>query len=218
MIQRLSSLYSTTWRAIVILLTIEIAIVSLLKYFTMMVEPPSPVVANAFAAPFLPIHVIFSVVALVVAPLQFVRAVRVRWPQAHRVIGRIYIAGCAVGAPTGLFLALGTTAGPLAAGGFAIPAMLWPIFCWLGWRAAVARRITSHRKWMTRGYAMCANAITLRVMLPIAGLLGFDFFTAYPVIAWLSWMTSMAVAEWIVRGGRGSPGHGWTDPAPAHAT
>ena len=53
-------------------------------------------------------------------------------------------------------------------------------------------------------YAITSNAITLRLMLPLAGALGFDFMPAYTVIAWLSWMTNLALFEIYLRRTRGS--------------
>ena len=196
---RLASIYPSAWRAIILLLTLEIAIVSILRYFTRLAEPPAPVVANAFATPFLAIHVAASVIALVLAPLQFMSAIRLRWPGAHRATGRIYLGACALGAPSGLILSFGTTSGPVAASGFAMSAVLWPAFTWLGWRAATDRRIPAHRDWMLRSYAVVANAITLRVLLPISMWAGIDFFTGYPVIAWLGLALNLTLAEWTIR-------------------
>jgi hypothetical protein len=204
MIPKPAALYSSAWRALVLLFTLEIALVSAMRYFTGSEAPPPPIVANAFARPFLLLHVIAGVTALLVAPPQFVRAVRTRWPAVHRVTGRLYLVACAVGAPTGLMLALGTTAGPIAAAGFAIPALLWPLFTCLGWRAALDRRFAAHRDWMLRSYAITANAITLRLMLPASALLGFDFYPAYRLISWLSWMTTLALFEYAIRRGRGA--------------
>src|SRR4051812_25251027 len=124
MIRRLAPIYSTGWRAVVVLLTLEIAYVSAHRYFTGGEPPPPPIIANAFAKPFLIVHVVGGVTALLLAPLQFVRAVRTRWPAFHRAIGRICVLACVFGAPAGLVLALGTTAGPVASIGFAIPAVL----------------------------------------------------------------------------------------------
>jgi hypothetical protein len=45
-----SQIYSAAWRAAVALLSIEIAIVSVLRYFTSIEPPPPPILANAFAA------------------------------------------------------------------------------------------------------------------------------------------------------------------------
>lgn len=202
MIRRLAPVPAFAGRVLVVLLTVEIAAVSALRYFTGSETPPPPILANVFARPFLIVHVAGGVTALLVAPLQFVRVIRARWPALHRATGRVYLAACAVGAPAGFMLALGTTAGPVASVGFAIPAALWALFTWLGWRAAVERRFDDHREWMLRSYAITSTAITLRLMLPAAGLLGFKFFPAYRVIAWLSWMTNLVLFEWWIRRGR----------------
>jgi uncharacterized membrane protein len=195
----MAPIYATAWRAAIALLTIEIAIVSALRYFTGSEPPPPPILANLYADPFLILHVAAGVTALLVGPLQFLPRVRARWPRVHRATGRIYVLACAIGAPAGLMLAIGTTAGPVAAAGFAIPALLWPVFTWLGLRAAVERRLADHREWMIRSYAITATAITLRLMLPASALLGFEFLPAYQVISWLGWTTNLALAEYWIR-------------------
>ena len=197
-------IYSTAWRAVVVLLTVEIAIVSALRYFTGSEPPPPPIVANAFANPFLVLHVAGGVTALLVAPLQFVRRVRTCWPAFHRATGRIYILACVIGAPAGFMLALGTTAGPVASIGFAIPAVLWALFTWLAFRAAVEGRFGDHREWMLRSYALTATAITLRLMLPASAFLGFEFLAGYRVISWLAWTTNLALFEYYIRRNRDS--------------
>jgi uncharacterized membrane protein len=202
MIQR--QIYSTAWRAAVLLLTIEIAIVSALRYFTSIEPPPPPILANAYAQPFLILHVTGGVTALLAGPFQFVPRVRKLLPALHRATGRIYVLACAIGAPAGFMLALGTTAGPIAALGFAIPAVLWPIFTWLGYRAAVERRIEAHREWMLRSYALTATAITLRLMIPASAFLELEFVAAYRVISWLGWTTNLLLFEYYIRRNRGS--------------
>ncbi len=200
--RRLAPSLSIAWRGVVVLFTIEIAVVSSMRYFTHSQTPPSVITDNAFANPFLILHVAAGVIALLLGPLQFVQRIRTRLPAVHRATGRIYAAACAVGAPAGFMLALGTTAGPIAGVGFAIPAVLWPIFTYLGVRAAMERRFAEHREWMARSYAVAATAITLRLMLPAAGLLGIPFFPAYRVISWLAWMTNLALVELYLRRNR----------------
>ena len=199
-----SPIYSTAWRAVFVLLAVYIAIVSVLRYFTSLEAPPPPIAANAFAHPFMALHVAGSVIALLVGPLQFVRRIRARWPAFHRATGRIYILACAVGAPSGFVLALGTTSGPIAGGGFAMLAVLSAAFTWLGYRAAVDRRFGDHREWMLRSYALTAAAITLRLMIPAAFVLELEFVPAYRVIAWLSWTTNLALIEYHIRRSRGA--------------
>lgn len=194
-----SPIYSVAWRAVVVLLSVEIAIVSALRYFTGLEPPPPPIAANAFAQPFLAVHVAGGIVALLAGPLQFVRRIRTGRPALHRAAGRTYVLACAVAAPAGLVLALGTTAGPVAGTAFALQALLWPAFTWLGYRAAVERRFDDHREWMLRSYALTAAAITLRLMLPASMLAGLEFAAVYPAIAWLAWTVNLAAVEVHIR-------------------
>lgn len=196
---KLAPIYSAAWRAAVVLLTVQVAIDATLRYLARTQPAPEPILANAFATPFLVLHVIGAMTALLVGPLQFVGAIRSRWPAFHRMTGRIYILGCAIGAPTGLVLALGTSAGPVAAIGFTIPAILWPAFTWLGLRAAIEGRLVDHREWMLRSYALIASGLTLRLMLPAALMSGYDFYPAYRVISWLTWTTNLALCEYVIR-------------------
>jgi len=195
MIRRLAPLSASVWRALVVLLTLEIAYVTALRYFTGSEPPPPPIVENAFANPFLILHVAGGVTVLVVMPLQFVARIRTHLPALHRALGGLCLLACLIGAPAGFMLALGTTAGPVAMVGFAIPAWLWAAFTWLGWRAAANRRFGEHREWMLRAYAIVSTAITLRLMLPASGLLGLEFYPAYRVISWLSWITNLVLFE-----------------------
>jgi uncharacterized membrane protein len=181
-------------------LTVEVAAVSLLRYFTSLQTPPDVILENRFAHPFLWFHVAGGVTALIVAPLQFVRRIRDRFPAFHRALGRTYAIACLTAAPAGIMLAIGTLAGPVAGTGFAISAVLWLLFTFLGVRAAIQHRFDDHRAWMIRSYAITSTAITLRLMLPFSALvLKLPFVPAYTVIAWASWLTNLAIAEIYLR-------------------
>jgi uncharacterized membrane protein len=204
MIRKLIPICSAAWRVVVVLLILEIAYVSALRYVAGTETPPAPITANAFAQPFLVIHVVAAMIALLVGPLQFVRRLRTRRPAVHRAAGKLYVAAIAIGSPAGFVLALGTSAGPLAASGFAMVAVLSIIFTWRGWRAAMRRRFAEHRDWMLRSWAITAAAITLRLLLPASAMLGLRFYAAYPVIAWLPWLINLALVEYLIRRGRDS--------------
>ena len=200
----IARIWTIVWKVALVLLTLQVAAVSALRYFTGSEAAPEFILGNAWANAFLVIHVAAGVVALLIGPLQFVRRIRAQFPAFHRAIGRTYVGACAIGAPSGFMLALGTNAGPIAGTGFAVAALLWPIFTYLGVRAAIEGQFVTHREWMIRSYAITANAITLRLMLPLAGVMGFDFFAAYGVIAWLGWITNLVLAEIHLRRTRGS--------------
>lgn len=204
MTRTLPRIYWAAWWGAIMLLTVQISVVSTLRYITGSQPAPEPIMANAFATPFLVLHVIGATVAFLAGPLQFMPAIRKRWPAFHRGTGRVYVLGCAIGAPTGFILAMGTSAGPAAGVPFAVSAMLWSLFTWLGLRAILAGRVVEHREWMLRGYAVLAGAITLRLMLPAALMSGYEFYPAYRVISWLNWSVNLALVEYWIRRNRAS--------------
>ena len=201
----LPTIYSAAWRAAIVLFTLQISFNSTLRYITHSQEVPEPILANSYATPFLVLHVVGAMVSFLVGPLQFVRLIRERWPAFHRMTGRVYVLGCVIGAPTGFVLALGTSAGPISGAGFALAALLWPLFTWLGLRAVFERRYDDHRDWMLRSYAVLAGAITLRLMLPAALMAGYEFYPAYRIISWLTWGTNLALCEYAIRRRRAAP-------------
>ncbi len=104
---------------------------------------------------------------------------RLVWSAAHR----------------GLMLAAGCIAGPIAQAGFGLLAVCWLVANMQAWRLALAGRFAEHRQWMVRSFAMTFAAVTLRIYLPVAPALGFDFMPAYVAISWLAWVPNLVVAE-----------------------
>lgn len=166
------------------------------------VGPVSPeILGNVFARPWLAVHVAAAATALLIGALQFLPALR--RSGAHRWLGRIYAVGCIVGGLSGLRLAFGTTAGVFAGVGFGLLALCWLFATTQAWRYARERRFAEHRRWMIRSFAMTFAAVTLRLYLPIAPLLGYDFMDGYRITAWAGWVGNLIVVELWMR--RSSP-------------
>jgi hypothetical protein len=185
--------------AALILLAFYISNTSIQRYLIGSEAGPPPIVANAFANPWLAIHVAGAVLALVAGPFQFLGAIRTRWPAIHRATGYTYMAASAVGVPAGLILSFGATAGVVAGSGFAALGVLTFYFTAQGLRTALARRFDEHREWMLRSYAMTAAAITLRLMIPASFVLELDFTQSYRAIAWACWLINLAGVEYYIR-------------------
>lgn len=186
------------WRALVAVLSIAIALVSY-RYLTASPTRGPGVLANAFAEPYLVIHVAGAATALLVSPFQFLARFRNRKSGLHRLVGRVYVTGCLTGGAAGVPLALGSTAGPVAAAGFGTLALFWLFTTALGWRRAVERRFVEHHAWMLRSWALTMAAVTLRLYLPIPPLLGIDFADGYRAISWLAWVPNLAAVEFYLR-------------------
>lgn len=157
------------------------------------------ILGNLFARPWLAVHVAGAATALLLGAFQFLPAVRRRKP-LHRWMGRVYATGCVVGGLAGLRLAFGTTAGTFAGIGFGLLAVSWIYATTQAWRFARERRFDEHRRWMIRSFAMTFAAVTLRLYLPIAPMLGYDFMDGYRLTAWLAWIPNLIVVElWMRR-------------------
>lgn len=180
---------------------LSVAVAGYAYYFAPQVQKLGPqVVANLFARPWLTLHVAAAGTALLVGVFQLLPAVRAR-RSVHRVLGRIYAAACVLGGAAGFMLALGTTAGPVAAWGFGVLAPLWIFTTVQGVRAARARRPDLHRRWMIRSFALTFAAVTLRIYLPLGMIAGLDFKQIYVLTAWISWAPNLLLAELYLRGG-----------------
>ncbi|AZM49861.1 hypothetical protein DMB38_32400 [Streptomyces sp. WAC 06738] len=156
-------------------------------------------------------HVLTAFVALVLGPLQFVPAIRTR-RRVHRALGRTYLlAGVLPAALTGIPAAL-LSGRVLTQVGLTIPAVGWLVTGWLAYRAARGGDFESHRRWMTRNYALTFLAVTARAVVPLLLIAGAPFrdteaggpaadtvTDVIPVGQVLGWIVNLAVAELLIR-------------------
>lgn len=127
------------------------------------------------------IHLAFAVILLVCGPLQFVRAIRTRFPVVHRWSGRVYLVTVSVAAVAGAYMILtrGTVGDSSVHLGFFLDALLVIFFMAMAWKCALARDFNAHRIWVLRLF-MVANAVwffRVGFMFWIAvnqGAVGFD--------------------------------------------
>jgi prepilin-type N-terminal cleavage/methylation domain-containing protein len=142
-------------------------------------------------------HVFASALALVVGPFQFFSYPKRGYLLLHRWLGRLYLAvGVLLGGLSGLYMSQFAYGGAFSKVGFGMLSFLW---LYTGWRAFTAiwqRNIDEHRRWMIRNFALTFAAVTLRIYLPAFMALDFDFDTAYPLVAWISWVPNLVYVEW----------------------
>lgn len=165
------------------------------------VGPLAPnVMANAFARGWLVIHVAAASTAMLLVAPQLLPKLRLKAPGLHRWSGRVYAVACLIGAVSGIALAIGSTAGPIATAGFGLLAIAWLATTAMGWRTAMQRRFAEHRRWMIRSFTLTLAAMSLRFQLPMIPLLELDFLPAYRAISFLCWVPNVILAEiWIRR-------------------
>lgn len=170
---------------------------------------PGEVAANRFPTPLgLRIHIVSAGLALLTGPLQFARALRTRFPQVHRWLGRTYVLACAVGGVSGTAIALFSANGLIAGAGFFALGVCWLLATVIGFQAIRSGDVIRHQRWMIRSFALTYAAVMLRVYVPLATGIGVAFAPAYTVIAWLCWLPNLLVAQLVIarRGLRSSRG------------
>ena len=143
-------------------------------------------------------HAAFAGIALLVGPFQFLDTFRRRWPTLHGRLGWLYIGTVALGAAFALPLTLHAGFGPISGAGFLTLDIVWLLTTAIALRWAIKLRFDLHRRWMLRSYALAAAAISLRIMLPISAVMGLSPAPSYRAIAWLCWLTNLALVEtWL---------------------
>jgi len=117
-------------------------------------------------------HGVAGACALLLAPLQFSDRLRRRYTKLHRVTGRVYVVGVLILAPLGAYLqhyeeSLGLPRSfTLAA---VVDAVLLYVTTGIAFMFAVKRKISLHRQWMTRSYAVALVFFEVRLILGVTG-------------------------------------------------
>jgi uncharacterized membrane protein len=145
-------------------------------------------------------HIFGASIATILGPFQFLPGQRRRFIGVHRWMGRLYLAGVAVGAVFGFYMAWLAYGGIISSLGFATLAVLWLYTATMALKEIRAGHIQTHRQWMIRNYALTFAAVTLRIWLPLLSeVVGLEFVDAYRTVAWLCWIPNLLVANRIIQ-------------------
>lgn len=143
------------------------------------------------------VHVVCSAVALAVGPLQFFPALRAR-RRLHRALGYTYALAVLGGGVSGFATAFIAFGGLVSSVGFGLLALVWLGATAAAVRAAGRKDFASHERWAVRSFGLTFSAVTLRVYLGIFSSMGVPFEQFYPLLAWLCWVPSLLVIEWVL--------------------
>lgn len=108
------------------------------------------------------LHGIGGLVALMVGALQFSERLRRERPGFHRMLGKVYLAACAVGGPAAFYMQIRNST-PIFLPAALCHSIIWMLASAMAYWSIRRRKIATHRAWMMRSYAMCLIFITVRV-------------------------------------------------------
>ncbi|WP_248926073.1 DUF2306 domain-containing protein [Paenibacillus hamazuiensis] len=168
------------------------------------------ITSSAVQYPLLVAHIAFAFVALVSGLLQFIDRIRVRNPETHRNVGKVYVYSVFV---SGL-LAIGTIfyiENYTKAIAFLVLALAWLFTGWKGYVAARKRNFEEHRRWMIRSFGMTLVAVSARLLVPVLMLLYYVLHGfALPggreamvneilnVNMWVGLVLDLMIVEWVM--------------------
>jgi uncharacterized membrane protein len=163
-------------------LFILMALFVLLTRERSLLDPASFLRLRYAPVPFLMLaHGIPAALALVLGVFQFSSRLRQRHLQVHRVMGRIYVASVAIGAPAAVVVALKLPipslfmASLVQAGGWIITTAT-ALYC------VRTGKIQQHKEWMMRGYPFAMAFVVNRAILAIPAVQAMGVFGLVTVV------------------------------------
>ena len=150
-------------------------------------------------------HIVCASLFCVLGAFQFDSALRQRFPQLHRVAGRVAAPCGIVAALTGLWMTAAYAIpaelqGPLLYGVRMAVGLAMTLAVIVSIRAVLQRRIAQHKAWMVRAYALGQGAGTqVLILLPVTLMAGAPTFIFRDVLMASAWGLNVVFAEWVIR-------------------
>jgi hypothetical protein len=144
-------------------------------------------------------HIIGSSIILLAGFFQFSKTVYNHRP-LHKALGKLYVFGVLFfAAPGAYIMTLFVNRGTGVFISFLLQNTLWVTFTLAAWLLIMNGRVDDHVKMIRRSYALAFGAVTLRFYIWLFTVLGsgVGFANNYLIIAFLSWVPNLLVAEWI---------------------
>jgi uncharacterized membrane protein YozB (DUF420 family) len=144
-------------------------------------------------------HIIGSSLILFAGFFQFLKAVYNNRP-LHKALGKLYVFGVLFfSAPGAYVMTLFVNRGGWVFASFFVQNTLWVVFTLSAWLLIKKGKVTGHVDMMRRSYALAFAAVTLRFYIWVLTVFGHgvDFANNYIIIAFLSWVPNLIVAELI---------------------
>ena len=154
---------------------------------------PTSEIARHFAPGmlFLIPHAFFAGLALILGAFQFSTRLRTRYVRLHRVLGYVYVASVAIGAPIAIPLAarVGT---PSLVAASCVQTAGWMLCTAIALYCIRVGNVQQHRRWMFRGYPFAMVFTVARMIIPIPPVLRSGN-TGIEIVVWCS----IAVAAFL---------------------
>ena len=144
-------------------------------------------------------HGLAAALALFLGPFQFSERLRRKYVMVHKTFGYLYIAGCYVGAPLGVYIQwveekLGTFSHSFTIA-TVLDAGIWMFATTMALIMIRSGRMQQHRQWMTRSFACALIFLEVRVVAVIFQLPE----TALEAVVWSGVAAAFPLADLVLQ-------------------
>jgi hypothetical protein len=150
------------------------------------------------------LHVFFSFLLLFTGILQFIPALHRTKPGVHRLSGAVYlIVLLFFSAPSGILMGWYANGGMASKCSFVLMGIIWWAVSFLAYLKLRKKEWKAHGEFMLRSFAITLSAIMLRFYALLLSLFETNAtpLDKYTLIAWLSWVPNLLLAEWLIQAG-----------------
>lgn len=156
-------------------------------------------------APYLLVHIIAGMTALLLGPFQFVPHIRKNYKKTHRLMGKTYLIAVLVAASASLQMSISKITIDEKAVVFGLGlfmlAFVWLLSSGMAYWSARSRNFVQHREWMVRSYVVTCAFTTFRLGdRLISERFKLDPLTSAGIMAWACWSVPLIVTELILQG------------------
>lgn len=147
------------------------------------------------------LHIMSGTLFNLLGPLQFVPAIRRRWPRCHRWSGRLLIVSGFLAALAALWMNqhFPLFGGTLKYAGVVLFSIGLMVSLAVGLRAILGRDVERHRAWMMRAIAIGLGPATQRLLvIPVFVIYGEVNELTIGLVVWFGFLVNLSVVEWIL--------------------
>ena len=122
-------------------------------------------------APFLLMHIVFGMIALLLGPFQFFPSIRKKYVKTHHTIGKIYLCAILLAGSASLYLAvakiLAVDHAPTFGIGLMGLALAWFLTAGMAYWSVRHKNFVQHREWMVRSYVVTTAFASFRLFFKV---------------------------------------------------
>lgn len=145
-------------------------------------------------------HVVFSIIATVIGPFQFIPKIRNKYLKTHRQLGRVYIISTVLFGISGMYLAIISDVNLAYTVGLFMLGLTSVTSSTLAFVSIKNKKVDLHKDWMIRSYVIMLAFVSFRFVENI--LIVLEIGTAIEVstlMSWACWAIPLFIAEVFIQ-------------------